>query len=136
GFWALLFLAALITVPRDLYSAAKLDGAGAVRRFWHVTLPGIRPTLVITVVLATLFCMQLFDVPYVLTGGGPNGATQSVVLYVYQAVFERAQPGMGAVVSIVLLFIIVVLTLVLLLAARPRRGRRGARAAGAPGRGA
>lgn len=110
GFWALVLLAAVLAVPRVLHQAAALDGASAPRRLWHVTLPGIRPTLGVTALLATVLAMQVFDSVYVLTSGGPAGATQTAVFYVYTSVFEAGDPGYGAVLSLILLAVIFVLT--------------------------
>ena len=121
GFWALLILAALITVPSDLYAAAKLDGASAWRRFLHVTVPSIRPTLFVAIVLAIVAGMQVLDPIFVLTGGGPEGSTESAVLYIYRSVFQNANPGYGAVLSVVLLVLIFALTG---LTAAVMRGRR------------
>jgi ABC-type sugar transport system permease subunit len=121
GFWALLLLAALIAVPKDLYDAARLDGASAWRRFWHVTAPSIRPTLFVAVVLALVVGMQVLDVIFVMTQGGPQGSTQSAVLYIYRSVFQSANPGYGAVLSVILLAIILVLTAVTAVLMRERR---------------
>jgi multiple sugar transport system permease protein len=110
GFWALVLLAALIAVPTALYQAAAIDGATPWRRFLHVTLPGIRPTLIVTALLATVLSLQVFDSVYMLTSGGPAGATQTAVFYVYTSVFETGNPGYGAVLSLVLLAVIVAIT--------------------------
>jgi ABC-type sugar transport system permease subunit len=120
GFWALFLLAALLAVPRDLYDAAAIDGASAWSRFRFVTLPGIGPTLLVSIVLTTLVSMQVFDSVFVLTNGGPAGATDTAVLYVYRSVFESGDPGYGAVLSLVLMALIVLLTAVI---ARVARGR-------------
>jgi multiple sugar transport system permease protein len=111
GFWAVLLLAALLAVPDELYQAAKLDGAPPLRRFWHVTLPGIRPVLAIAGLLAVVLAMQVFDSVYILTNGGPGGATRTAVFYIYTSVFETGNPGYGAVLSLILLVCIVALTL-------------------------
>lgn len=113
GFWALFLLAALIAVSRELYDAAAIDGASAWGRFRFVTLPGISPTLVVAVVLTTLVSMQVFDSVFVLTNGGPAGATDTAVLYIYRSVFESGNPGYGAVLSLVLMALIVALTAVI-----------------------
>jgi multiple sugar transport system permease protein len=111
GFWGVLLLAGLLGVPRELYQAAELDGASPVRRFWHVTLPGLRPVLAVSALLLTVLSMQVFDSVYVLTNGGPDGATQTAVFYIYTSVFETGNPGYGAVLTLVLVAAIVVLTL-------------------------
>jgi ABC-type sugar transport system permease subunit len=122
GFWALFLLAALLAVPRDLYDAAAIDGASAWSRFRFVTVPGIAPTLLVAVMLTTLVSMQVFDSVFVLTNGGPAGATDTAVLYIYRSVFESGDPGYGAVLSLVLMAFIVALTLTILRVA----GRRPA----------
>jgi ABC-type sugar transport system permease subunit len=111
GFWGVLLLAGLLGVPRELYHAAELDGASPARRFWHVTLPGLRPVLAVSALLLTVLSMQVFDSVYVLTNGGPDGATQTAVFYIYTSVFETGNPGYGAVLTLILVAAIVVLTL-------------------------
>jgi ABC-type sugar transport system permease subunit len=118
GFWAVLFLAALLAVPAELYQAAKLDGASPLRRFWHVTLPGIRPVLAVAALLAVVLAMQVFDSVYILTNGGPGGATRTAVFYIYTSVFETGNPGYGAVLSLILLACIVALTVTMARVAR------------------
>jgi ABC-type sugar transport system permease subunit len=118
GFWAVLFLAALLAVPAELYQAAKLDGAPPLRRFWHVTLPGIRPVLAVAALLAVVLAMQVFDSVYILTNGGPGGATRTAVFYIYTSVFETGNPGYGAVLSLILLACIVALTVTMARVAR------------------
>jgi len=120
GFWALFLLAALLAVSRELYDAAAIDGASPWNRFRFVTLPGIAPTLLVAIVLTTLVSMQVFDSVYVLTNGGPAGATDTAVLYIYRSVFESGEPGYGAVLSLVLMALIVLLTVVIVRVARRR----------------
>jgi len=110
GFWALVLLAALLAVPAELHHAAALDGASPARRLWHVTLPYIRPVLAVCALLATVLSMQVFDSVYVLTNGGPDGATRTAVFYIYTSIFESGNPGYGAVLSLILLAAIVALT--------------------------
>lgn len=118
GFWALFLLAALLAVSRELYAAAAIDGASRWNAFRFVTVPGIGPTLLVAVVLTTLVSMQVFDSVFVLTNGGPAGATDTAVLYIYRSVFESGNPGYGAVLSLVLMAFIVALTLVIVRVAR------------------
>ena len=110
GFWGMLLLAGLLAVPPELYQAASLDGASPARRFWHVTLPSIRPVLAVAALLVTVTSMQVFDSVYVLTNGGPGGATRTAVFYIYTSIFETGNPGYGAVLSLILLAVVVVLT--------------------------
>ena len=118
GFWALFLLAALLAVSRELYDAAAIDGASPWNRFRFVTVPGIAPTLLVAIVLTTVVSMQVFDSVFVLTNGGPAGATDTAVLYIYRSVFESGNPGYGAVLSLVLMVCIVALTAVVLRVAR------------------
>jgi multiple sugar transport system permease protein len=113
GFWGVLLLAGLLAVPPELYQAAELDGATPLRRFWHVTLPSIRPLLAVATLLLVVLSMQVFDSVYVLTAGGPDGATRTAVFYIYTSVFETGNPGYGAVLSLILVVTIVALTLVM-----------------------
>jgi len=124
GFWGILLLAGLLAVPPELYQAASLDGASPLRRFWHVTLPSIRPVLAVAALLVTVTSMQVFDSVYVLTNGGPGGSTRTAVFYIYTSIFETGNPGYGAVLSLILLAVVVLLTAVM---ARLARGV-GARA--------
>lgn len=95
GLQMMIFLAGLQQIPAGLYEAACLDGAGPWRRFWHVTLPGIAPTGVFVVMITTIFALKLFVQPYLMTRGGPQGSTRSVVQYIYEAAFARHDLGLA-----------------------------------------
>jgi multiple sugar transport system permease protein len=123
GFWAMLVLAAMLAVPKELYQAGMIDGAQPWQRFWHITFPGIRPTLMVIVLLATVGAMQVFDSVYILTAGGPAGATVTVAIYIYRTIFESGDPGYGAALSVLLVAAVVALTVVLLRFTTPRSGR-------------
>ena len=103
GFFILLYLAALQNVSKDLYEAASMDGAGRWKSFWNVTVPGVRPATTLVVLLATVTGANLFTEPYLLTGGGgPDGASASPVLVMYQRGIEQGTAGLGAAIGIVL----------------------------------
>jgi multiple sugar transport system permease protein len=103
GFYVLLYLAALQNIPRELYEAAEVDGAGVVRRFMAVTVPGVRPATTLVVILATIIGANLFTEPYLLTGGGgPNGASMSPVLLMYREGIEQGHAGYAAAMGTVL----------------------------------
>lgn len=87
-FYSLVILAALQAVPQELYEAAKVDGASAFRLFWHITLPGIGTTLELLVVLASIFSFKQFTIIYLMTGGGPSGATETIVIRIYNTAFR------------------------------------------------
>ena len=108
----------LLGAPPELYQAASLDGASPLRRFWHVTLPSIRPIVAVAALLVTVTSMQVFDSVYVLTNGGPAAATRTAVFYIYTSIFETGNPGYGAVLSLVLLVVVVLLTGVMARVAR------------------
>jgi lactose/L-arabinose transport system permease protein len=112
GYNAVILLARLQTVPRELYDAAAVDGAGALGAFRHVTLPGLRPALLLTTVLSTIGTLQLFDEPYVLTGGGPDNATLTIGVYLYQNAFKYFDFGYASAIAYALALIIGALGLV------------------------
>lgn len=109
---AVIYLAQLQSVPGELYEAAEIDGATALQRFWHITLPGLRPAITLTVVLSTIGTLQLFDEPYVLTNGGPNNATLTIGMYLYQNGFKYFDFGYASAIGYVLTGIIGILALI------------------------
>ena len=110
GFWAILFLSGLLALPRDLYHAAELDGAGPIRRFFSLTLPLMRPTFYFGVIFATIVNLQLFDSVFVLTDGGPVNSTATIAWYIYRSLFTFSDPGFGATLSFVLVIVVMGLT--------------------------
>lgn len=93
---AFVVLAALHTIPKDLYDAAKVEGAGAWHRFWAITLPGILGPLMVIVILRTIEAFRVFDIIYVMTRGGPADSTKTASFYVYQEYFAYLRSGSGA----------------------------------------
>jgi len=111
GYGMIYFLAALQSVDRELYDAAEVDGAGAWSRFWHVTLPGIKPVLVFLILVGTIGALQLFELPYVMfQGGGPQRAGMTVVMYLFLA-FESGDIGYASAVGWALVALILGVTL-------------------------
>lgn len=108
---AIIYLAQLQTIPTELYEAAAVDGANGWWKFRSVTLPGLRPSILLTTVLSTIGTLQLFDEPYVLTNGGPNNATLTVGMYLYMQGFKYFDFGYASAIGYVLLIIIVLLSL-------------------------
>lgn len=110
GFYILLYLAALQAVPQELYESASTDGAGAVRKFWSVTVPGVRPATVLVLLVSTVTGANLFTEPYLLTGGGgPNGASASPVLIMYQRGLQQGQPDVAAAIGVVLVVLVLII---------------------------
>lgn len=118
GFYALILLAGLQAIPAELYEAAAMDGANSQRRFWHITLPLLRPTLLVVLVLSLIRAVQVFDVAFVLTGGGPGTATQFLVQFIYQTAFDDRRFGIAAGASLLLAGVLLVFTVIQLRANR------------------
>jgi alpha-1,4-digalacturonate transport system permease protein len=128
GFYALILLAGLQAIPKDLYEAAEMDGTRPARVFWRITLPLLAPNLVVVVVGALIRAGQIFDEIYVLTGGGPGTSTLFLTQYIYETGFasQLRNPGLAAAASILMGAVLVVLTLIQL--GLGRRGeKKGAR---------
>jgi len=100
GYYGLIFLAGLNSIPRELYEAAALDGAGAWRRFWGITVPLLNPSFTVVFVFATILSFGIFTEPYLITGGGPMGSTETFMLLIYRKTFEDLQAGYGSALAI------------------------------------
>jgi multiple sugar transport system permease protein len=98
-FVAIIVLAGLVMLPGDVYEAAEMDGASGWYTFWHVTLPLLRPTIALAVMFRVLQAFGLFDLPYVMTNGGPGTATQSLSILAFHALFQNLAFGPGAAVA-------------------------------------
>lgn len=110
GFYILLYLAALQNVGKELYESASVDGAGAVRTFFSVTVPGVRTATVLVLLLATITGANLFTEPYLLTGGGgPNGASTSPVLLIYQKGIEQGNPDVASAIGVILIMFVLII---------------------------
>lgn len=112
GFNFLLYLAALQSIPQHLYEAAEIDGAGARHRLWHITLPLLRRTTGVVVVLQLLASLKIFDQIYIMTGGGPDDSTRPILQYVYQAGFTNYRIGYASAVSYIFFALIVTVSLI------------------------
>ncbi|MFI6322665.1 carbohydrate ABC transporter permease [Nonomuraea sp. NPDC050556] len=110
----LIYLAALSSVPTELYEAAQLDGASILRRLWHVTLPQLRPILLIMLLLQVINTFQVFTEPFVLTDGGPEDATVTVLLLIYRYAFVNGDYGAAAALSVSLAVVLAALSAVYL----------------------
>jgi len=115
-FYSLVILAALQSVPQELYEAAKVDGANPVQLFQHITLPSISTTLELLVVLAVIFSFKQFTIIYLMTGGGPSGSTETIVIHIFNTAFRfydysyaTAFGVAGFLVSLVIAFFFIIL---------------------------
>jgi len=111
GYATVIYLAGLQTVPKELYEAARVDGAGALSRFWNVTLPQLSPMTFFLLVTSLLSSMQAFDIISVMTSGGPLDSTKTMVYQVYDEGFVRFRVGDASAIATVLFFILLALTL-------------------------
>ncbi|HEY5199889.1 MAG TPA: sugar ABC transporter permease [Acidothermaceae bacterium] len=118
GFGALIFLAGLQSVPRELIEAAQIDGCSKTTAFWRIQVPLLRPVSAFLVVWLTINALQLFDEVYVTTKGGPLDSTTVVVYYLYQQAFAYFHAGYAAAIAVVLFVAIAVVTVVQLRLAR------------------
>jgi len=122
GYNMLIFIAGLQSIPEELYEAASIDGAGPVRKFWHVSLPMLAPTFFFVGVVTMIGYFQLFAEPYVMTQGGPLRATTSLVLLMYEEGFRWWRMGTAAAIAFILFVLILAWTLLQLWIER-RTGR-------------
>ncbi|ATG50113.1 ABC transporter permease [Brachybacterium vulturis] len=119
GFYILLYLAALQGIPKELYESAEMDGAGVVGRFRNVTVPGVRSVTALVLILAIITGANLFTEPYLLTnGGGPDGASATPVLLIYQKGIQQTNPDVASAIGVLLVIGIGMLSM---LAARSGR---------------
>jgi len=108
----LLAIAGLSTIPDDLYEAASIDGAGGWKSFWRITLPMIRPVLMILLITKTIWAFQTFDLVAIMTSGGPQNATNLLSYYIHFIAFKRTDFGSAAAMSYVLSMICFALSFV------------------------
>jgi len=122
GFNVVLYLAALQTIPKDLYEAASMDGAGTLQQFFHITLPSLKPMIFFGVTLSVIGGLQLFEEPFILTGGrgGSDQSGMTTAIYLYRMAFDFNDFGAASAMSWLLFIVVAVLTWVTNRAFRPR----------------
>lgn len=121
--YALIFLAALQAVPKELYESAAIEGASRVQSFFFVTLPILKPVIGIVLILRTVLVFQAFDFIYILTAGGPGDSTRVIAYYAYQEAFSFLQRGRGAAIAVIIFFLTAVITVIYMGALRFQNGR-------------
>jgi raffinose/stachyose/melibiose transport system permease protein len=102
GYIAVLFIVAIRAIPRELYEAAALDGAGRIRQFWYVTVPGVRETTLLMACITVFGAIKVFDIVWVMTAGGPNNASEVLGTYMYRSAFRNDLVGYAAAVAVVI----------------------------------
>lgn len=110
-FVVILLMAGLQTIPRDLYLAARVDGAGPWAIFWHITLPSLKPMILVVLLFRTLDAFRVFDAIYVLTGGGPANTTETLSIYAYKTLFQTLQFGYGSTLAVITFVCVVLISL-------------------------
>jgi ABC-type sugar transport system permease subunit len=114
GFCALIFLAGLQSIDPEIYEAARIDGANSFQRFWSITLPLLRPTLVFVLVYTIIGSMKFFDIIYVATKGGPDNSTQIVAVYMFDLFIRQGEIHYASAMSTVLTAIILAMSLLVI----------------------
>ncbi len=122
GFQMIIILAGLQGIPPSLYEAAAIDKAGRWKQFLHITLPGLRNPLIFVVMVTTIFAFRLFDQVYVMTSGGPDNATTTVMYQAVTTAFDENDVGRGAAITVVFFLIVLAITLVQRVLLREERG--------------
>lgn len=111
GFTFILFVAALQNIPRDLYEAADIDGASEWSKLVAITVPLVTPTILFNAVIGVIASLQVFDIPYILTRGGPGDSSRTVVMIIQEAAFQNLEFGYGSAIAVVLFLAIMLLTI-------------------------
>ncbi len=112
GLQMVIFLSGLQAIPKRLYEAAEIDGASAWQQFRHVTIPQLRPTIMVVVVITTILSFRLFVQPFVMTRGGPGGSTQSIIMYIYDKGIGDFNLGYSSAMSFFLFLVVLTISLV------------------------
>ena len=120
GYTMILFIVAIRGTPRDLYEAARIDGANAIQQFWHVTVPSVRETTLVLATITVIGAFMVFDIVWVMTAGGPNHASEVLGSYLYRTAFRDDAMGYASTIASMLFLITLSLTFVQL-----RLGRTG-----------
>jgi len=121
SFMALIILAGLQTIPRSLYEAADVDGAGKLRQFIEITLPLLKPAIVVALIFRTITALQTFDIPYMMTGGGPGTSTATLAMYIHQNTISFLDLGYGSALAVVMFLFSMLITFIYLRAIRAPR---------------
>lgn len=102
SFVAMILLAGLQTIPAEMYEAADVDGASRLRQFWSITLPLLRPSIVVAMIFRTITALQTFDIPATMTRGGPGNATTTLAMYIHQTTVDFLDLGYGSALAVVM----------------------------------
>lgn len=110
SFVALVLLAGLQTIPKELYESAEIDGATTWQQFTNVTLPMLRPAIVVALIFRTITAIQTFDIPYAMTNGGPGTATETLAMYIHKTTIDVLDFGYGSALAVLMFIVSLILT--------------------------
>lgn len=113
GYQMIIFIAGLNNISQELYEAAAMDGANAVKQFWYITLPGLRSVFSFIIVYVTIQAFKVFTQPYLMTFGGPQNSTRTLVYYIYQQGFQYKKAGYASCMAVVFFLIVVCVSMLL-----------------------
>jgi multiple sugar transport system permease protein len=111
-FMALLLLAGLQLIPSDIYEASAIDGATGWQAFWKITLPLLKPTILVALLFRTIDAVRMFDLPRVLTNGGPGQSTETLVLYAYNTLFTNLNFGYGSALAVMTFLTVLIISFI------------------------
>lgn len=112
GYYMMIYLAALMSIPKELYEACDIDGAGFLRKHLTVTVPHIMPTIALVTTISSISAMKIFAEIYVMTKGGPLNSTKTIVYYIYEKAFENLDLGYASAMAVILLGIVMIFSLI------------------------
>ena len=110
GYFMVIFYAGILNIPRNLYEAAQVDGAGSLQCFFHITIPNLKAITYLALTLGTIWTFQTFDLVQVMTGGGPGTSTTTLVLTIYRSAFKEYRMGYASAIAVLLLVFILLLS--------------------------
>ncbi len=110
-FMGLLLLAGLKGIPDEIYESSKVDGAGAIRQFFQITLPLLKPALLVALIFRTMEAFRIFDLVFIMTGGGPGNTTETLAIYTYKTLFRNLDFGLGSAMAVMLFFFVFLLAM-------------------------
>jgi raffinose/stachyose/melibiose transport system permease protein len=102
GYIMVLFMVAIQAIPRDLYEAMEIEGASKIQQFWHLTVPGVRETTLVMIIITIFGAFKVFDIVWVMTTGGPNNASEVLGTYMYRSAFREDLVGYGSAIAVVI----------------------------------
>jgi multiple sugar transport system permease protein len=114
SFMALILLAGLQTIPKEMYEASQVDGASRSQQFWRITLPLLVPSMVVALIFRTITAFQTFDIPYAMTAGGPGNATETLAMYVRTESIQNLNFGYGSALAVLMFLLSLVITVIYL----------------------